>query len=168
MKPIKGPSQAEFERDRRALDAVLGERMNRPVGEVESDADQIVADSELLRKFYVKHRARLEAAGQDVTAFLANLAAGEKVLADALVDEEKAIEAELQASANVADAMAHATETQFRLLRFYESRTEADWATQTPRQQEEIRSLMAELRANLPALLAALPIEKRRELEGLG
>ena len=74
----------------------------------------------------------------------------------------------MQARANTADAQADATETQFRLLRFYESRTEADWATQTPQQQEEIRSLMAELRANLPALLAALPIEKRRELEGLG
>jgi hypothetical protein len=167
MKPIKGPSRAEFERDRRALEAALGERMNQPAGEEESDAAQIAADSELLRKFYVKHRARLEAAGQDVTAFLANLAAGEKVLADALADEGKAIEAELQAKANRADAVARATVTQFRLLRFYESRTEADWATQTPQQQEEMRALIASLRASMPALLAALPIEKRRELEGL-
>ena len=166
MKPIKGPFEAEYESDRRALHAALGERINRPVGERECDADQIAADSELMRQFYVKHRARLEAAGRDVTALLANLAASEKVVTDALAREEEAIEVELQATADVADARAHAAEAQVAVLRFYESMTEADWATLTFQQQEEMRLFIAELHADLPELMDALPIEKRRELEG--
>ena len=168
MKPIKGPSRAEFERDRRALDAAMGERMNRPYSEDRSDPGQSLADSELLRKFYVKHRARLEAGGQDVTAFLDKLAAGRKKLEAALATDEKAVEALLQAKADLADANANTAETLFHVLRFYEGRTEAEWAAQTPEQQEEMRSLIAALRADMPALLATLPIEKRRELEGLG
>jgi hypothetical protein len=38
---------------------------------------------------------------------------------------------------------------------------------QTARQQEEMRALVESLRAAMPGLLASLPIEKRRELEGL-
>jgi hypothetical protein len=42
-----------------------------------------------------------------------------------------------------------------------------DWAVKTPQQREEMRAVIDSLRAAMPGLLTSLPIEKRRELEGL-
>jgi hypothetical protein len=40
-------------------------------------------------------------------------------------------------------------------------------SAQMPQQREETRNLIDNLRAGMPGLLRSLPIEKRRELEGM-
>jgi hypothetical protein len=46
--------------------------------------------------------------------------------------------------------------------------TEADWATEMSARQAETRDLIDHWRESMPDLLASMPIEKRRDLEGLG
>jgi hypothetical protein len=162
------PSAAEFERDREALDAMMVKMEEEAAADDDPDPALRMALTEVMRAFYVKHRKRLEAHGVDVTAFLRDLGAQAKVVKEAVKHEEKVIEADLQAQANRAEAHANMVESQYKVLKFYESRTDADWATQTPAQATEMRALIERLRESMPEMLASLPIEKRRELEGLG
>ncbi len=165
MKPIKGPSKAEFERDRRELDAAIGERMQDDSPSDDVEPEQAFADAELLRRFHIKHRARLEAQGIDVGAYLAELAGTTQTLVKASETEARATEAHLQALANRAEAEAKVIENTFRVLRFYESKTEEEWATLSWEEQQKTREVIDELRESMPELLARLPIERRRALE---
>ena len=162
MKHIEGPSKEEFEKDRRALEAEIDDRMTNPTVD---DPEQNLADAELLRNFHMKHRARLEANGIDVAAFLSQLAAETKEVEKGGLAEEYGIEGLLQAKADLAETSAEMIEAMFRVLRFYESRKEEDWAAQTKEEQEQIRYVIGELRAKMPDWLAQLPIQQRRALE---
>src|SRR5689334_5143000 len=74
MNITEGPSEEEFERDFLAMDAQIGLRRKLSDEEYWEDEAQAFADGEIQRKFYLKHRARLEAHGVDVDAQLAGLA----------------------------------------------------------------------------------------------
>ena len=163
---MNDPSDAEFENDCRALDAALGTMLDDD-GPDGGDPQEHLATTELIRKFYVKHQARLEADGIDVTAFLGELAGQTKVYGKAVEAEDKAMDAYLLARANQAEAVAQLTEAEFKILRTLESMTEADWAAIPAEQQKEIRAAIDSLSDAMPEYLAALPIEKRRQLEGL-
>lgn len=162
------PSDAEFERDREALAAALDtlEGWDTAAND-DPDSDARFAAMDFVTRFYKKHRARLEASGLSVAEFVKDFVAQKIAVEEALENEEKAIEAALHAKADAAEAHAKFVESQYMILRFYESHTEADWPTQTPAQQAEMRDLIDRLRESMPDLLASLPIEKRRELEQL-
>ena len=162
---MNDPSDAEFEEDRRALDTALGKILDE--GSEDGDPHEHLVASELIRQFYVKHRRSLEADGIDVTAFLHELAGQVKVYAKAVEAEDKAMDACLLARANQAEAAAQPTENEFKILKYLESMTEADWAAIPPEHQKEIRAAIDNVRNAMPEYLAALPIEKRRQLEGL-
>jgi hypothetical protein len=53
------------------------------------------------------------------------------------------------------------------MLQYFEKMTEADWAAIPLEHQKEIRAAIDKVRNAMPEYLAALPIEKRRQLEGL-
>jgi len=162
------PSDAEFERDRSALDAALDTLEGWDTApDDDPDSDAKFAAMDFIRRFYKKHRTRLEASGLNVAEFVKDFVARKIAVEEALENEEKAIEAALHAKADAAEVHAKFVESQYMILRFYESRTEADWATQTPAQQAEMRDLIDGLRESMPDLLGSLPIEKRRQLEQL-
>lgn len=163
---MNDPSDAEFEADCRALDTALGIMLDdeRPDG---GDPHEHLATAELVRKFYVKHRRRLEADEIDVTTFLRELVGQARVYGGAVEAEDKAMDAYLQARANQAEAVTQLTEAEFKILKYLEGMSEADWAATPPEHQKEIRAAIDNVRNAMPEHLAALPIEKRRELEGL-
>jgi phage terminase large subunit-like protein len=101
---LDDPSDAEFESDRRELDGTM-EKIESWDGSAENrDSEAGLAAGELLRRFYVKHRSRLEAAGIDVTETLLRLTEKRKVMEEALKIEDKATENHLQAMADSAEA----------------------------------------------------------------
>jgi hypothetical protein len=161
------PSDAEFERDRKIVGAIMRKVEEEAAADCDPDPVLTLEAMDLMSAFYRRHRNRLEAEGVDVTTFLRDAAERTRTAKQAIEYEEKVIEKHLQAQANRAEAHANLVEWQYKVLKFYESRTEADWATQTPAQQEELRDLIDKLRDSMPGLLASLPIEKRRELEGM-
>src|SRR4051794_19477783 len=74
MNSPEEPSEEEFERDYREIEAQLGLWENRTVEQLRDDQELAIATEQLQRKFFTKHRARLEAQGIDVDAQLAGLA----------------------------------------------------------------------------------------------
>jgi hypothetical protein len=164
---MNDPSDAEFEEDCRALDTALGEMLEGDEAPDGGDPHEHLAAAESVRKFYLKHRGRLEADGVDVTAFLREFTGQEKVYAKTMEAEGKAVDAYLQARANQAEAAAQLTEYEFKILQYFESLSEADWAALPAEQQKEMQAVIDNLREAMPEFLASLPIEKRRQLEGL-
>jgi TRAP-type C4-dicarboxylate transport system substrate-binding protein len=81
--------------------------------------------------------------------------------------EDKATDAYLQARAKQAEAYAQLTEYEFKILQYFENMSEADWAAIPPEHQKEVRAALDRVREEMPEWLASLPIEKRRQLEGL-
>lgn len=161
------PSDAEFENDCRALDTALGKIFEEDEGPDGGDPQEHLTGAELIQQFYLKHRRSLEADGIDVTAFLHELAGQVKVYAKAVEAEDKAMDACLLARANQAEAEAQLTEYEFKILQYFENMSEADWAAVSPEQQKEVRAALDRVREEMPEWMASLPIEKRRQLEGL-
>jgi hypothetical protein len=163
---MNDPSDVEFEEDCRALDAVMTKILEEDETSDDGDPHERLAAAELGRKFYLKYRIRLEADGIDVTTFLRELAEQVKIFGDAIEVEDKAVDAHLQARAKQAEAAARLVEAEFKILRRFESMTEAEWAAIPPEHQKEIRAALDNVRNAMPEYLSALPIEKRRQLEG--
>lgn len=102
-----------------------------------------------------------------MTAFLREFTEQARVYGGAVESEDKAMDAYLQARAKQAEAVAQLTEHEFKILKYFENMSEADWAAIPGEYQKELRAALDNVRNAMPEYLAALPIEKRRQLEGL-
>jgi hypothetical protein len=164
---MSDPSDAEYEDDRRALDEALDKILDEDEDSEDGDPQEHLAAAEVIRKFYDKYRARLEEDGIDVTAVLRDLGGSMNVHGAAAEAEDKAMEDYLQAKATQAELYARLTEYEFQILRHFDKMSEAEWAAIPPEHQKELRAALDNVRNEMPESLAALPIEKRRQLEGL-
>ena len=165
---MNDPSDFEFDRDREALDAAL-EQIEGWDGEaVRSDnMEAKIAASELIAEFFGKHWQRLEADGIPAAAYLRDFTAKRESIKAARLRADDMLEKLLHSGANLAECRAQLIEHEYRLLKNWEKWTEADWNKLTTDQQKQLREVLSSLRETMPDMLASLPIEKRRELEGI-
>jgi len=161
-------SDAEFDRDRAALDAAL-EKIPGWDGTATwtDDPDDQRAASDLIAQFFTKHRLQLEAEGIPASGFLREFATKRKMIDANRLAADAIMECLLHTGADLAEARARLIKHEYRMLKHWEKWTSADWAKLSPDKQAELREIIKRFRDEMPELLASLPIEKRRELEEL-
>lgn len=172
-RPLEGPIQPDDHDDSEnkalpldwgVLKPSLDEVLNNKLPEEDRDG-AVLREAEKMEHFIRKHKKRLAKGGRDMDANLALLTSYKEDFAQAVRKEDEQIQRQLDSQAKVAETGADLTEQLHVLMRWLERRTPEEWDALDWEIREKQKETLARLQAEMPAMLARLPLEKRRALE---